>query len=198
MHVQRILPSYGGGDNVPQFMSRVESTEDPPCHAEDPPDLRLELRADQPTPLAQRTVSWKQGTSTSAEQPTQQSRQTYPPCQAPISVNLSGMEQYLKKLSANFSKPKRKVVILEQEQEEHADEQQKIQEKFQELMDLWDSHDAEFRHEVNNNVEFRQSMSSEAHALKGQKVQFQIELRKHFDDHKKSEINEILRNKQRS
>ena len=122
----------------------------------------------------------------------QQSRQSHPSCQAPISVDLSGMEQYLKKLHANFNKLKRKVMLLEQEQEEHADEQQKIQEKLQELMDLCDSHDEKFQHEVNNNVEFRQSMSSEAHALKGQNVQFQSELRKHVDDHKKSVIKEIV------
>ena len=43
-------------------------------------------------------------------------------------------------------------MILEQQQEEHADEQQQIQETFEELMDLCDSHDVKFQHEVNNNV----------------------------------------------
>ena len=176
-----------------QFVSKVEGTADPPCHTDDTTPM-----AEQPAPLAHRTVSWKQGTSTLAEQPTQQSRQPYPPYQAPVSVDLRGLEQYLKRLHSAYSKLKRKVVILEQEQEEHADEQQKIQEKFPELMDLCDSHDAKCQHEVNNNVEFRQSMSSEAHALKGQNQQFQIELRKHFDDHKKPVLKEIVDMSKRS
>ena len=115
---------------MPQFVSEVEGTADPPCHPEDT-----------------RTVSWKLGT----DMP-QQSRQSHPSCQAPISVDLSGMEQYLKKFHANFSKLQRKVAILEQEQEEHAEKEQKIQEKLQVLMDLCDSHDVKFQHEVNNNV----------------------------------------------
>ena len=107
----------------------------------------------------------------------QQSRQSHPSCQAPISVDLSGMEQYLKRLHVKFSLLKRKVVTLEQEQKEHAEDQQNIQEKFQALMDLCYSHDAKFQHDVNKNVEFQQSMSSEAHALRGENVQFQTELR---------------------
>ena len=145
-------PSWSEGLNVPQFVSEVEGTADPPCHPEDT-----------------RTVSWKLGT----DMP-QQSRQSHPSCQAPISVDLSGMEQYLKKFHANFSKLQRKVAILEQEQEEHAEKEQKIQEKLQVLMDLCDSHDVKFQHEVNNSV------------------QFQTELREHFDDHKMFVTNEIV------
>ena len=76
------LPSESEGDNVLQFTFRVEGTEDPPCHTEDPLNLRLELRADQPTPLAQRTVSWRQGT----DMP-QQPRQSLPRCQADLSLD---------------------------------------------------------------------------------------------------------------
>ena len=127
---------------MPQFVSKVEGTADPPRHPDDTTPM-----AEQPQPLPQRTVSWKLGT----DMP-QQSRQSHPSCQAPISVDLSGMEQYLKKFHANFSKLQRKVAILEQEQEEHAEKEQKIQEKLQVLMDLCDSHDVKFQHEVNNNV----------------------------------------------
>ena len=141
---------------MPQLMCRVEGIEDPPCHAEDPPNLRLELRADQPTPLAQRTVSWKQGTSTLAEQPTQQSRQPYPPCQAPVSLDPHGLEQYLNKFRSSHNKLKRKVVILEPRQEENL-------ETFQELQLEIDSHDAKFK----QIEEFRQNMITEAQALQG-------------------------------
>ena len=140
-------------------------------------------------------VSWKLGKDTP-----QQSRQAYPSCQAPISVNLGALEQYLKKFLSSRNKLKRKVVILEQQQEENL-------ERFRELQFEIDSHDVKFQ----QIEEFRQNMITEAQALKGLfnqrdeklteqlqfQTEFQTEFRKHFDDHKSAVMKEIVNTSKR-
>ena len=116
----------------------------------------------------------------------QQARQSLPPCQADLSLDL--LRSTLTTLHSAHNKLKRRVVVLDQQQEENLD-------KLQELQLEIVSHDAKFQ----QIEECGQNMITEAQELKGLlnqrdaklteqfqfQTEFQIQFCKHFDDHKK-------------
>ena len=133
--VRAVLPSWADY-NTPQFESRIAGTDDPHVYTDGPHFPVAELQnlpvaeqpgsvggatqvpvAEQPAPLAQRSVSWELDTQPSETR-------THPPCQAPISVpqTKAGLEKYLMRLHSGYNnlkkKKKKRVFVLEQQQEE--------------------------------------------------------------------------------